>query len=111
MKRFMGALVAFAFGSLAASAADLAVKAPPQLPAPVLSWTGFYVGINGGAAAMNGPSMSYVDGAINAYVPVTVDPSSSVKAIGGFHLGYNYQLQNNWVIGIEGDWHCANLKN
>src|SRR5947209_11693508 len=79
MKRFMGALVAFAFGSLAASAADLAVKAPPQLPAPVLSWTGFYVGINGGAAAMNGPSMSYVDGAINAYVPVTVDPSSSVK--------------------------------
>ena len=30
-----------------ALAADMALKAPPP-PAPVLSWTGGYVGINGG---------------------------------------------------------------
>jgi len=108
MKRFMGALAALALGSVAASAADLPVKAPP--PPPVLSWTGFYVGINGGVAGMNGPSMSYVDGAINAYVPVTVDPSTSnVKAIGGFHFGYNLQTPSNWVLGFEGDWDWTNV--
>ena len=32
-----------------AMAADLPVKAPPMMaPAPVFTWTGFYVGINGG---------------------------------------------------------------
>src|SRR5215467_4042225 len=31
-----------------ALAADMAVKAPPPPPAPVYSWTGCYVGANGG---------------------------------------------------------------
>jgi len=95
----------------AALAADMPMKAPPAAVA-VYGWTGFYAGVNGGVADMNGPSMSYVDGAITAYVPVTVNPSSSsVKAIGGLHLGYNYQLPNNWVLGVEGDWDWTNLKN
>jgi len=31
-----------------AFAADMAVKAPPPAPAPVYSWTGWYVGLNAG---------------------------------------------------------------
>jgi outer membrane immunogenic protein len=112
MKGFVGALVALALGSAVAAAADMPVKAPPP-PVPILNWTGIYVGINGGVAAMNGPSMSYVDGAINAYVPVTVDPSnSSVKAIAGVHAGFDYQLNgSSFVVGAEVDWDWTNLKN
>jgi outer membrane immunogenic protein len=38
-------------GVVTAGAADMAVKAPtPPIPAPVFSWTGFYVGANVGGA-------------------------------------------------------------
>jgi len=108
----LAAASAFVLFAGAASAADLYTKAPPPPPPPVLSWTGFYVGVNGGVAAMNGPSMSYVDGAINAYVPVTVDPGmSGAKAIGGVHAGFNYQLSGPIVVGMEADWDWTNLKN
>ena len=33
-----------------ASAADMALKAPPPPPAPIFSWTGFYVGAQVGGA-------------------------------------------------------------
>ena len=109
MKKLALSLIAVAGLTGPALAADMAVKALPPV-APLMTWTGFYVGINGGGAAMNGPSMGYVDGAINAYVPVTVNPSSSTSGIAGFHLGYNYQMPNNWVLGVEGDWDWTNLK-
>ena len=109
MKKLALSLIAVAGLTGPALAADMAVKALPPV-APLMTWTGFYVGINGGGAAMNGPSMCYVDGAINAYVPVTVNPSSSASGIAGFHLGYNYQMPNNWVLGVEGDWDWTNLK-
>lgn len=110
MKKLALSLIAIAGLTGQALAADMAVKAAPPI-APLMTWTGFYVGINGGGAVMNGPSMSYVDGAINAYVPVTANPSSGTSGIAGFHLGYNYQMPNNWVLGVEGDWDWTNLKN
>ena len=36
-----------------ASAADMAVKAPKAPPPPAYSWTGFYIGVNGGGAQGN----------------------------------------------------------
>ena len=39
---------AMLLSSFAANAADLAVKAPPPVPAPVYNWTGLYIGVNGG---------------------------------------------------------------
>jgi len=109
MKKLLLAMTAVAALTCPSLAADMAVKARPVV-APIMTWTGFYVGINGGAAAMSDPSMSYVDGAINAYVPVTVTGTSSASGIAGFHAGYNYQMPNNWVFGIEGDWDWTNLK-
>jgi hypothetical protein len=44
---FMGGVVAGAL-SVSANAADLPMKAAP-MPAPVWSWTGFYVGAHAGA--------------------------------------------------------------
>ena len=97
-----------------ALAADMnvkALKAPPLMP--VATWTGFYVGINGGIAGMKGPQATYDDTiTVNTYVfPVTVDPGTTTSGLFGFHLGYNNQFTNNWLLGIEGDWDWTNLKN
>jgi len=48
MKKILLAGVALAALGGVASAADLAVKAPYAPPPALWSWTGFYVGINGG---------------------------------------------------------------
>ncbi len=52
MKKFFLAtvgLVAFASAAAPALAADMAVKAPPPAPLPVIyNWSGFYFGGNGG---------------------------------------------------------------
>ncbi|MCP4619067.1 MAG: porin family protein [Bradyrhizobium sp.] len=117
MKKLLLGLSALVISAASASAADLAarpyVKAPP--PAPIMSWTGFYAGINGGGAWTDGgTSMTYSDLANigntnNAYAPSTVNASAS-GGFGGVHAGYNWQFSPNWVIGIEGDWDWTNLK-
>ncbi len=43
-----------------ASAADMAVKAAPP-PAPLPTWTGFYVGVHAGPAWQSNPSWSFND--------------------------------------------------
>ena len=48
MKKLATAIAAIALIGTPAFAADMAVKAPPPAPAPVHSWTGWYVGGNVG---------------------------------------------------------------
>ena len=103
MKRFI--LAAFA-GLLAAAVASpsLAADLPrPSYKAPVyvapFSWTGFYVGINGGYGW--GDSQWSGNG---------TDFNVSPKGwLGGGTIGYNYQT-GSWVWGIEGDIDYVNLK-
>lgn len=81
----------------AASAADMAVKARPMAPiVPAWSWTGFYLGIHGG--------YGWGDGGIGGAGSFDID--------GGFvggQLGYNWQMANNWVVGIEVDSAWADI--
>jgi outer membrane immunogenic protein len=87
-------------------AADLPAAAPRQpvaykAPPPVFSWTGFYLGINGGYGFGESNWFNTVDG-----------PTGHFNA-GGFllggTLGANYQI-GSFVIGLEGDgdWNDAN---
>jgi hypothetical protein len=48
MRLFFGACAAAALISAPALGADMALKAPPMPPEP--TWTGWYIGINGGGA-------------------------------------------------------------
>jgi hypothetical protein len=48
IRNLIAALGLLSLSSAGAMAADLAYKAPP--PAPPPSWTGFYIGVNGGAS-------------------------------------------------------------
>ncbi len=110
MKKFLLATV----GSVAllgmavpALAADMAVKAPPPAPLPVIyNWSGFYIGANGGwAQSRNCWDFVFLAGPV--FTDGCRDRSGGV--IGG-QVGYRWQT-NQFVFGLEaqGDW--ADLSN
>jgi len=79
-----------------AMAADLPTRKAPPAPQvyaapPIFSWTGFYVGVNGGWGGGTGGDFGSPSGGL----------------IGGT-VGYNYQI-GQFVAGLEGDWDWADL--
>jgi outer membrane immunogenic protein len=94
-KVLLAALMAGAASS--AMAADLPTRKAPPAPQvyaapPVFSWTGFYVGVNGGwGGGTNGG-----------------DFGSPTGGLVGGTVGYNYQV-GQFVGGLEGDWDWADL--
>lgn len=106
MKKFLAsAAVAFAFYGAPAFAADMPVKTPVYKAAPApLSWTGFYIGAEGGGAWFDS-RVDFVAGG-----PVTRGPSvSDSSGIIGATVGYNWQ-SGLWVAGLEADWSWMGLK-
>jgi outer membrane immunogenic protein len=100
MKKFLlaaCAVAAFA-ATETANAADMPLKAPPP-PAPVFSWTGWYLGVNlGGSFGRAGDTVSF--GAAPTVFSSTSQRLDGV--IGGGQIGYNWQA-NNWLFGLEAD--------
>jgi opacity protein-like surface antigen len=87
-------------------AAVMPTKAPVKAMGTVIpptNWTGFYVG------GFLGMASGKTD------IRFVGDPAGAgnnprvLGALGGGQVGYNYQLQNNWVLGVEGDVGAANL--
>src|SRR5438552_2895837 len=101
------ALVALFSGS--AMAADLMLrKAPP--PPPVVGWTGWYVGVHGGAG-IGTKEWDLLSGSTFApgLPPTTIGfggfgAHQNVNGfLGGAQIGYNWQM--GWlVLGVEADW-------
>ncbi|HZT26913.1 MAG TPA: outer membrane protein [Pseudolabrys sp.] len=89
----LAGITAVLVAPFAANAADLPppYKAQPGLVAPVYAtWSGFYVGINGG----------YGFGKSNWDSPaISMDPKGGLA---GGTIGYNLQT-GHWVWGLEGD--------
>jgi len=79
-----------------AMAADLPTRKAPPAPMsyapPVFSWTGFYVGVNGGWGGTSGGG----------------DLGSPTGGLVGGTVGYNYQI-GQFVAGLEGDWDWADI--
>jgi outer membrane immunogenic protein len=112
MKKFLLATVAFAMLALPAVAADMALgdwgrgRVGP-------TWTGFYIGVNGGYGWSNGnvtetPFQNFA-------FPVFVVPGGTANsklqgALFGAHTGYNWQT-GAWVLGVEGDFDGAGINN
>jgi outer membrane immunogenic protein len=94
-----------------AFAADMPVKAPPQVVVVAPSWGGFYLGGHAGFAwlrhsdTISGPFLATI-------CTVATTQTCSLKdtgAVAGGQVGYNWQ-QNNLVFGVEADGSWTGLK-
>jgi outer membrane immunogenic protein len=90
-----------------ASAADLAVKAPPPL-IPISTWAGFYIGIHGGAARLNATQHHFNEDGI--CFEASTCTFNATGGVGGVQVGYNWQSRY-FVYGVEADWSWTGLKN
>ena len=87
-----------------ALAADMPLKAPPPPPVPAYSWTGFYIGADGGYGWGN--SSGTLTDHLGRF-PLAYSFNLAGPFAGGF-VGGNYQF-NQLVVGAEADWQSSNL--
>jgi outer membrane immunogenic protein len=103
MKKVLLASVGLlALGVASASAADIARPLPQRAPVyvePAFSWTGFYLGINGGGGF----------GRSDFSAPFATGSFDTSGGLVGGTLGYNYQW-NQLVFGVEGDIDASWIK-
>jgi outer membrane immunogenic protein len=119
MKRLLlGLIAATVLATTHAFAADLwapppppmPYKAPPPPPPPAWDWTGFYLGLDVGAAwATDTVSPTVAETGFGTTFPRSNKLSTS-GPLGGAPIGFNYQL-SSFVFGIEGDFGALALAN
>ena len=106
-------------GLASAQAADLSLE---TAPAPVAegsayNWSGFYIGVHGGIGggtfnhAFTGDPQEII--APQKALPNSYGENEDITAFGAFggaQVGYNHQLNPNWVIGVEADLAASGIK-
>lgn len=100
MRHLLLSTVALAALAGSAFAADLPSRkeAPVYVaPTPAFSWTGFYVGADLGGAF----SSTSLNNTWNGWNSKSQNNSG---ILGGGYVGYNYQVNQNFVVGLEGDF-------
>ena len=111
MKKLVLALTAVAAFTGSAMAADLApryTKAPPPVMAPAYNWTGFYIfgGGGGGLWAGDQHTQTTVGG-----LPLAIDQRNGGSGwFGTVGAGYDWQVNQSWVIGILADGQFGSLR-
>jgi outer membrane immunogenic protein len=113
-----------AFGMTGAMAEEMAVPPSQFITAsvPYLTWSGFYVGINGGFAwgnssvafTANDPAaQAGTCGGGGAPGPKGQCISSTDfrrdGAVAGGQFGFNWQVNSHWLVGAEADYQWSNL--
>ena len=97
---------AMLLGSIgSAYAADMAMKARPLPVVAPYSWTGCYIGVEGGGSWGRDRSISNGtnNGVANGTLGALKAESDISGGLAGGTVGCNYQV-NQWVFGIEGDY-------
>lgn len=108
------AAVGFAFS---ASAADMPVKAPMYSKAPTIvadPWTGWYLGASAGGRwnkdTWTGTSFESPPNPVSITGRDNPHDFTSSSARLGLYGGYNWRIQQMWVVGLEADLAWANNK-
>lgn len=112
MKKLLIAAAVAALGVSGASAADLAARPYTKAPvmAPAYSWSGFYIGVNGGYG-WNDSSVLITPNDPNVVgTPVPNTSWNNEGGFGGVQIGYNYQFDRQWLVGLEADIDASDLK-
>jgi outer membrane immunogenic protein len=97
-------LAALAFAAMVAgpaTAADMATPAYKVPPIPLFSWTGCYLGINGGGGRSTNDWGNLLGLVVNGNV-------RGSGFFGGGQVGCDYQI-GTWVLGIEGQFDWSDL--
>jgi outer membrane immunogenic protein len=116
MHRLLAAFFAATFAitfTQVVSAADMPVKAPVAPIATPYSWTGFYVGGNiGGGWGHHDVTYALNDPLMTAIVPAGIPPASfdTSGVTGGLQLGYNWQFNRSWLVGLEADFNWSGIR-
>ncbi len=100
MKRSLLASVSVLALTLHATAADLPRPMPVKAPAvvaPAWSWTGFYIGINGGGVWHRARAEA------TDLIGTDITTAKAFGATFGGQAGFNWQVER-FVLGIEADW-------
>jgi outer membrane immunogenic protein len=115
MRKVLGLVGATLLFAGPAFAADLGTrppvyKAPPLVP--VFSWTGWYIGANAGYGWGESTSPAISSNVLDPANPFdNFFPSLKPRGfIGGGQIGYNWQVNPNWVVGLEADFQGADIK-
>jgi outer membrane immunogenic protein len=108
MRLFLATILVAGLTGTAAFAADVTIEEPPApiAEAPVFSWTGGYIGIQGG--------WSWGDDHTFESITATGTPTGFDQDfepdgfVGGIHIGYNWQA-NQFVYGAEADFEFSTV--
>ena len=102
MRRVLSTISVLALTATGAMAADIPRAAPaykaPAMYAPVFTWTGAYIGINGGYGWGRSDWSGFA-----------IDTNVSGGLV-GLTLGYNWQTGGPWVFGLEGDINWSDIR-
>jgi|SRR5579871_3567199 len=117
---FAASLLAFGWTTGPTRAADMPLKAPPA-PAPIMPWTGFYLGGHAGGGwatrdvgyTANDPLFALLiagTGGVTGEQPILPNSFSMRGPTGGIAAGYNWQLSRAWLVGVEADFSVSDIK-
>jgi len=92
-----------------AYAADLPMIRKAPISAPIVSWTGFYLGASLGASWANNDWTTTATAPLQGGVPDSTahQKFDSVAARIGGYVGYNWQVAPTFLLGWEGDFGWA----
>jgi outer membrane immunogenic protein len=104
---FVGTAILFSAGLVTvAQAADVYAPSnplpyePPYIPS--VTWNGFYIGVNAGAAINTDDDVTYNYVDKNKKTVTGKIEGGNTAWLGGLHAGYNWQVKSV-VFGLEGD--------
>lgn len=107
MKKYLVATALLAT-TASAQSADLGRRAPVY-KAPIMQvydWTGFYIGVNAGIGVGRDRTRLEIPTASSS----EQSHLSPFGVIGGGQVGYNWQINKDWLVGLEADIQASNQR-